>query len=132
MTNKTMSATYVDGFVLVVPKAKVKEYKKMAQEGAEMWLKLGALDYKECMLDDATPEQVLLHFPKLAKAKPDETVWFSFITYKSKADRNRINKKIHKEMEALYGQYDPKKKEFQMPFDMKRMAMGGFKVMVSK
>lgn len=129
-TKKTLDAAYVDGFVLVVPKAHVNAYKKMAKEGATMWLKLGAVDYKECMLDDVAPPHILMTFPKLIKAKPDETVWFSYITYKSKADRNRINKQIHKEMEKMYGAYDPKKKEFQMPFDMKRMSMGGFKVVV--
>ncbi|HEY9584262.1 MAG TPA: DUF1428 family protein, partial [Candidatus Paceibacterota bacterium] len=79
---------YVDGFVLVVPKNKVGIYKKMAEDGAKMWKKFGALDYKECVGDDMRPkgmgEMKPLFFTEMAKAKKNETVWFSFITFKSK------------------------------------------------
>jgi uncharacterized protein YbaA (DUF1428 family) len=123
-----MSKTnYVDGFVLVVPKNKVDEYKKMAKEGEKMWKKFGAIDYKECMLDDAKPEHVVLTFSKLAKAKPNETVWFSYITYKSRQHRDQVNKKVMAEMDKKYSDQE---KNQAMPFDMKRMSYGGFKVMV--
>jgi uncharacterized protein YbaA (DUF1428 family) len=120
-------ANYVDGFVLVVPKNKVGEYKKMAKEGARMWKKFGALDYKECVLNDAKPKFVTFTFPKMAKAKPGETVWFSYITYKSRAHRDAVNKKVMAEMDKKYK--DQTKQA--MPFDMKRMAYGGFKVIVN-
>ncbi len=118
---------YVDGFVLVVPKNKVNEYKKMAQEGKKFWKKHGALDYKECMLDDAKPKHVTFTFPTMAKAKANETVWFSYITFKSKAHRDQVNKKVMAEMDKKY----ENEKNPVMPFDMKRMAYGGFKVEVS-
>lgn len=124
---KKPKENYVDGFVLIVPKSKVSAYKKMAEEGAKTWKKYGALDYKECMIDDAKPKMVTFTFPKMIKAKKGETVWFSYITYKSRAHRDQVNKKVmalmHKEAE--------KYKDEPMPFDMKRMAYAGFKVMVS-
>ncbi len=118
---------YVDGFVLIVPKSKLASYRKMAKDGAKMWKKYGALDYKECMLDDAKPAWVTLTFPKMTKAKKNETVWFSFITFKSKAHRDAVNKKVMAGMDK----HMEKHKDFQMPFDMKRMAYAGFKVIVS-
>jgi alkaline phosphatase len=125
--NKTQ---YVDGFVLVVPKNKVAAYKKMAAGGAKIWMKHGALDYKECMGDDLTPDMKgmpVLRFGEMAKATKNETVWFSYITYKSRAHRDQVNKRVMKEMEkAMDG-----KKDMSMPFDMKRMAFGGFRVVVS-
>lgn len=120
--------SYVDGFVLVVPKNKVAAYRKMAQFGGKMWRKYGALDYKECILDHAKPQHVTFTFPKMAKAKPNETVWFSYITFKSRAHRDQVNKKVMAEMDKLAEKY----KNEPMPFDMKRMAYGGFKVIVSK
>ena len=125
--NQSIKATYVDGFVLVVPKRNVAQYRKMASEGARMWKKFGALDYKECVLDDAKPKWVTFTFPKMAKVKPGETVWFSYITYKSKAHRDQVNKKVMAEMDKQYKD----KKNAPMPFDMKRMAYGGFKVVVN-
>lgn len=126
--NKT---NYVDGFVLVVPKKKVAEYKKMAKEGARMWKKFGALDYKECMGDDLSPNMggpKILPFGKMVKAKKDETIWFSYITYKSRAHRDQVNKKVMAEMGKKYKDH---KDMPEMPFDMKRMAYGGFTVVVS-
>ncbi len=123
-------ANYVDGFVLVVPKNKVAEYRKMAWEGAKIWMKYGALDYKECMGDDLEPDMggmPVLTFPKMVKAKRDETVWFSYITYKSRAHRNQVNKKVIAEMDKMMAK---KHKDMPMPFDMRRMAYGGFKVVV--
>jgi|SRR3989344_3169059 len=125
--NKT---TYVDGFVLVVPKNKVAAYKKMAEGGAKMWKKYGALDYKECMGDDLSPNMggmSGLTFPKMAKVKSGETVWFSYITYKSRAHRDQVNKKVMAQMSEMAEKY----KDEPMPFDLKRMAYGGFKVIVS-
>lgn len=122
---------YVDGFVLVVPKSKTAAYRKMALEGKKMWKKFGALDYKECMGDDLTPpsmgEMKALSFNTLANAKEDEVVWFSYITFKSKAHRDQVNKKVMAEMDKMAEKY----KDMEMPFDMKRMAYGGFKVVVS-
>ena len=120
---------YVDGFVLVVPKKKLSEYRKMAEMGKKMWMKYGALDYKECVGNDLNIKPMggvkPLSFIKMAKAKPTEDVWFSFIVYKSKKHRDEVNAKVMKEMMK-----DPKSKDMSMPFDMKKMAYGGFKVIV--
>ena len=91
-----------------------------------MWKKHGALDYKECMLDDATPPMVRLTFPKLGRRRQDETVWFSYITYNSRAHRDRVNLKVMAEMEKKAEKY----KNRPMPFDLKRMSYAGFKVLV--
>lgn len=119
-------ATYVDGFVFSVPKKNKAAYKKMAREGMAMWMKLGALEYRECRADDLGGHAGTFPFPKMAKTKPDEEVWFSFIVYRSKKDRNRINKAV---MEHFSKEYEGKK-EVTMPFDMKRMAVAGFSVEV--
>lgn len=124
---KKQKENYVDGFVLIVPKKNVSAYKKMAQEGAKMWKKHGALDYKECMIDDPKPPMITFTFPKMIKAKPSETVWFSYITYKSRAHRDQVNKKVMAGMDKKSEEY----KNFEMPFDMKKMAFAGFKVVVS-
>jgi uncharacterized protein YbaA (DUF1428 family) len=87
-------AKYVDGFVLPISKKKRDAYKKMAKEGRTVWMKFGALDYKECRADDVTPSHVAFTFPKMAKAKKGEEIWFSFITFKSKKHRNEVNKKV--------------------------------------
>ena len=121
--------TYVDGFVLLVPKKKLKAYKKMAQIGGNLWKKHGALKYFECAGDDLNPNMggmKLSTFPKMAKSKPGETVVFSFIVFKSKAHRNKVNAKVMKDPTMC----DPQWKDTPMPFDMKRMAYGGFKVIV--
>lgn len=127
MKNKSK---YVDGFVLVVPKNKVVEYKKMAEWGKRVWMKHGALDYKECMGDDLRVKSMggpkPLAFPKMAKTKKNETVWFSFVTYKSRAHRDQVNKKVMAEMAKSADKY----KDMPMPFDVRRMAYGGFKVVV--
>lgn len=122
--------TYVDGFLLVVPKSKVSAYKKMATLGGKMWKKHGALHYFECMGDDLHPNMggmKMKTFPELAKLKKGETVWFSFIVYKSKAHRNAVNKKVMSDP-AMSQDW----KDKPMPFDMKRMSYGGFKTMVQK
>lgn len=122
MTN----ATYVDGFVLSIPRKKTAEYKTKAQEASKVWKRFGALDYKECMIDDPKPQWVSFTFPKMAKTKPNEAVWFSFITFKSRSHRDAVNKKVMAYFDKKYSE-----KEMTMPFDMKRFAYGGFKVIVN-
>lgn len=120
-------ARYVDGFVIVVPKNKTDEYKKLAREGAKMWMKHGALDYKECIGEDLNPkgpEPRSQSFLELTKAKPDETVWFSYIVFESRQHRDEVNAKVMKEWQDS-GEEMP-----EMPFDIKRMAYGGFEVAV--
>lgn len=123
-------AKYVDGFVLVVPKDKVAEYTKMATEGRDTWMKHGALEYYECKGNDLEPKEMgdmkQLAFTELAKTNADETVWFSFIVFKSKEHRDEVNKKVMEEMSEKYKDA----KDLAMPFDMKRMAYGGFSVEV--
>jgi uncharacterized protein YbaA (DUF1428 family) len=126
-------AKYIDGFVLVVPKNKASEYKKMAKEGVEAWMRHGALSYFECKGDDLKTKGMggmpaPLAFTKLAKSKSSEDVWFSFIVYKSRKHRDEVNKKVMDEMNEKYKDMDPK--DFKMPFDTKRMATGGFEVVV--
>ena len=116
--------SYVDGFVLVVPKRKLAVYKKMASRAAIVWKDHGALDYRECVGDDLKVKMGL-PFPKLAKTKPSETVVFSYIVYKSRAHRDKVNAKVMKDKRLFEGM--PK----EMPFDMKRMAYGGFKTLVA-
>ena len=121
---------YVDGFVFIVPNKKLAAYKQMATLGAKVWMKHGALDYKECMGDDLTPSMGgMKHggFSKLTKMKRGETVWFSYITFKSKAHRDQVNKKVMKDPMMN----DPKFATMEMPFDMSRFSYGGFKVVVS-
>lgn len=123
-------AKYVDGFVLVVPKDKTEEYKKMAEGGRDIWMKHGALEYYECLGNDLKPQEMgdekTRVFTEMAGAKSNETVWFSFIIFKSKEHRDEVNAKVMTEMkEQMKDQ-----KDMQMPFDMKRMAYGGFQVEV--
>ena len=114
---------YVDGFVLPVPKKNLKAYLKMARWGGELWMKHGALEYHEAMGDDLKTT-FGLPFTKLAKTRPGETVFFSWIVYKSKAHRDAVNARVMKD--PAMGECAPKK----MPFDVKRMAYGGFKILV--
>jgi uncharacterized protein YbaA (DUF1428 family) len=114
---------YVDGFIVAVPKKNLANYRKLAKLGGQVWREHGALDYKECVADDV-PMGKVTSFPRSVKQKPGETVIFAWITYKSRADRDRINKKVMADP-RLSGM-DPKK----MPFDAKRMIYGGFKVMI--
>lgn len=98
----------------------------MAREGSRAWKRFGALDYKECIIDDAKPKFVTLTFAKMARTKPGETVWFSFIVFKSRAHRDSVNKKVMAYFAKKYGNDMSQ----PMPFDMKRFAYGGFKVAV--
>ncbi len=123
-------AKYVDGFVLVVPKDKSEEYKKMAKEGRDAWMKHGALGYYECRGDDLAPQEMgdekARAFPEMTGATNEDTVWFSFIIFKSKKHRDEVNAKVIEEMSK---QAEGNKDVF-MPFDMKQMAYGGFQVEV--
>lgn len=129
-TKAKSEGLYVDGFVLVVSKANLPAYKKMATLGCKVWMKNGALDYKECVMDDATPDSggmKIKRFPEMAKAKGDEVTVFSYIVFKNRKHRDEVNKKVMKDPMMN----DPKYKDMAMPFDMKRMAYGGFKVVVT-
>lgn len=121
---------YIDGFLLVVPKDNVEEYTKMATEGRDSWMKHGALQYFECKGDDLKADEMgdmkSLAFTELAKASPDETVWFSFIVFESKAHRDEVNAKVMAAMGEKYNEAT----DFVMPFDMQRMSRGGFSVEV--
>jgi uncharacterized protein YbaA (DUF1428 family) len=117
--------TYVDGFVIPVPKSKVAEYKKMAAWGKKIWMKHGALQYFECVGDDLAGMPECGTFKTMAGLKPSETAFFSFIIYKSKAHRNAVNKKVMAEMRN-----QPMPMPKSMPFDVKRMAFGGFKTLI--
>lgn len=116
---------YADGFVIPVPKNKIAAYRRMAATAAAVWRDHGALDYKECVGDDLDAK-FALPFPKGIRTRRGETVVFSWITYKSRAERNRINAKVMKDP-RLAEMCDPK----SMHFDCKRMLYGGFKVIVS-
>ncbi len=116
--------SYVDGFVVPVPRSKLAAYRKMARLGGKIWKEHGALEYHECVADDVKPGKTT-SFPQAVKLKPDEVVVFSWIVYKSKADRNRANKKVMADP-RLAAFMDPKK----LPFDGRRMFWGGFKPIV--
>ena len=115
---------YVDGFVLVVKRKNVKAYRKIAQKAGRIWREYGALEYREAVGDDLNVKWGV-PFPRLARARKGETVFFSWIVYRSRAQRDRINAKIIKDP-RLVAMMDPK----NHPFDMKRMAYGGFKIVV--
>jgi uncharacterized protein YbaA (DUF1428 family) len=116
---------YVDGFLLPVPKKNREAYRRMARKAGKVWREHGALDYVECLADDVKPGK-WTSFPQAVKLKPGEAVWFSWIVYKSRQHRDRVNAKVMKD-KRLAPMMDPK----AMPFDGKRMFWGGFKVVVS-
>jgi len=119
-----MSMKYVGGFLLAVPKKNLPAYRRMAQKAGKIWKEYGALDYKECAGDDLKV-RMGVPFTRLMKTKPGETVVFSFIVYKSRAHRDRVNAKVMKDP-RIASMCDPE----SMPFDVKRMAYGGFKTIV--
>ena len=120
-------AHYVDGFVLPVPKKNLQAYRRMAQLAGKVWRDHGALDYKECIGDDLKVKPGCgIPFSRMAKVKPGEVVFFSYIVYKSRMHRDRVNAKVMKDP-RLAKMMDPG----SIPFDVKRMAYGGFKVLVS-
>jgi uncharacterized protein YbaA (DUF1428 family) len=115
---------YVDGFIVPVPKKNLAAYKKLATKAGKVWLEHGALEFRECVADDVKVGK-LTSFPQSVKLKPDEVVLFSYIVYKSRAARDKINKKV---ME------DPRLADMMKgkdnPFDAKRMIFGGFETLV--
>ena len=114
---------YVDGFVLAVPTRKLAAYRRISTLAGKVWKSHGALEYRECVGDDLQTEYGL-SFQKLVKPKRGEVVVFSWVVYKSKADRKRVIKAVMKDKRMT--EMDSK----SMPFDMKRMSYGGFKVLV--
>ena len=118
-------AKYVDGFVMPIPKRNMGVYRKMSRLAGKVWREHGALEYRECIADDVTWGK-RTSFPRSVKLKRNEVVWFSWIVYKSRRDRDRVNAKVMKDP-RLAAMMNPK----TMPFDGKRMIFGGFKVVVS-
>ncbi len=116
---------YVDGFIVPVPKKRINDYKKIAKLASKVWREYGALDYRECVADDVQWGKTT-SFPRSVKRKPNETVVFAWITYKSRKQRDAVMKKIMKD-KRLAALGDPK----DMPFDTKRMIWGGFKTIVT-
>ncbi|MFL5352840.1 DUF1428 domain-containing protein [Archangium sp.] len=116
---------YVDGFVIPLPKKNLQAYRSIARKVGRLWKEHGALEYIECIGDDVKPGK-LTSFPQSVKLKPDETVVFSWIVYKSRAHRDRVNKKVMEDPRMKAMMVDPK----LMPFDGKRMVYGGFKSIV--
>jgi uncharacterized protein YbaA (DUF1428 family) len=116
--------SYIDGFLVPVPKKKLADYRRMAAKAGKIWREHGALEFRECIADDVKWGK-RTSFPRSVKQKSGETVFFSYIVYKSRAARDRINAKVMKD-KRLAKMMDPK----AMPFDAKRMIWGGFKTVV--
>lgn len=131
---------YVDGFVISIKKDKIDAYKEMAEIGKKVWMKHGALTYFECVGDDMHPDWNIdsipeeqreamkgIDFPDLCKSDDDEIPVFSFIIFKSRQHRDEVNAKVMADPEMQ----PPEGDKFNMPFDMKKMAYGGFKAIVA-
>ena len=116
--------SYVDGFIVPVPKRNLAAYRNMARRAGKVWREHGALEYRECIADDVKWGK-RTSFPRSVKLKGNEVVWFSWVVYKSRKDRDRILAKVMND-KRLALMMDPK----AMPFDGKRMIYGGFKVVV--
>jgi uncharacterized protein YbaA (DUF1428 family) len=114
---------YVDGFLLAVPKRKIAVYRQISRRAGKIWREHGALEYRECAGDDLNTKMGR-PFAKAAGLKSGETAVFSWIVYRSRAERNRVNRKVMQDPRMLKMMNAP------MPFDVKRMSMGGFKVIV--
>src|SRR3954453_14482490 len=111
---------YVDGFVVPVPKKQLQAYRRLAKQAGKVWREHGALEFRECVADDVKVGK-WTSFPQSVKLKPNETVVFSWITYKSRAQRDKVNAKVMADP-RLKNLMDPK----SAPFDAKRMIYGGF------
>jgi uncharacterized protein YbaA (DUF1428 family) len=120
---RRLMARYVDGFVVPVPKDQLAAYRRIARTAGKVWREYGALEYVECVADDVKPGK-LTSFPQSVKLKAGEVVMFSYIVYKSRKQRDQVNKKVM--ADPRIANMDPKK----MPFDGKRMFWGGFKTFV--
>jgi uncharacterized protein YbaA (DUF1428 family) len=121
---RSIRMSYVDGFLVPVPKKKLAAYRRMAAKAGKIWREHGALEFRECIADDVKWGK-RTSFPRSVKQKTGETVFFSYIVYKSRADRDRINAKVMKD-KRLAKMMNPA----AMPFDAKRMIWGGFKTVV--
>jgi uncharacterized protein YbaA (DUF1428 family) len=119
-------ARYVDGFIIPVPKKKLETYRRLAEACAEIWREHGALEVRECVAEDVKMGK-LTSFPRAVLRKPSETVIFSWIVYKSRAERDRINARVMKDPRMVKMMEEGKE---SVPFDGKRMIFGGFEVMV--
>ncbi len=118
--------SYVDGFVLPIPKKNLKAYLRMARLAGKIWREHGALDYVESVADDVKPGK-WTSFPQAVKLKPGEAVWFSYIVYRSRRHRDGVLARVMQDP-RLKAMMDPK----TMPFDGRRMFWGGFRVMVKR
>ena len=118
---------YVDGFIVPVPKRNLDAYRRLSRKAGRVWREHGALEYKECVADDV-PMGKVTSFPQSVKRKKDETVIFAWITYKSRAHRDRVNAKVMKDA-RLADMMGPESMK-NMPFDAQRMIYGGFEVVV--
>lgn len=117
-------ARYVDGFLLPIPKRNTAAYRRLARLAGRVWREHGALEYRECIAEDVKPGK-WTSFPQAVKLKPGEAVWFSWIVYRNRRHRDRVNAEVMKDpriVKAMQGR--------KMPFDGKRMMWGGFEVMV--
>jgi uncharacterized protein YbaA (DUF1428 family) len=130
-----MKSTYIDAFVLVIPKDKVERYKKMATDGCNVWMQFGALSYRECMGQDISGSQEAgmesLPFSTLVNLKDDETVWFSYIEYESKMHRDEVNAKVMDHWAEKFRDNPEAMGEYSEVLDMKRLSTGGFSIEVS-
>lgn len=115
---------YVDGFVIALPKRNLDAYRRVARKAGKVWREHGALEYRECIADDVSVGKVT-SFPRSVKAKRGETIVFSWIVYKSRAQRDRINEKVMKDPRVV-----KMMESGDEPFDPKRMIYGGFKTIV--
>lgn len=115
---------YVDGFLIPVPEGEVAKYRRIARKAGKVWMEHGALEYRECVADDVKPGK-LTSFPQAVKLKKGETVIFSWIVYRSRKDRDRINAKVMKDPRVA-----PMMQPGGVPFDGKRMIWGGFRTIV--
>ncbi len=118
-------ANYVDGFVLPVPRAKVEAYRKMAEDAGKVWIEHGALEFRECVADDVKAGEVT-SFPQAVKLEADEVVVFSWIVFRSREERDRVNEKVMADPRIREGM-----KDILPPFDAQRMIYGGFTTLVS-
>lgn len=115
--------SYVDGFIIPLKKENIDSYREMAEKGAKIWMKHGALDYKESVLEDSKESEWCTTFEKTIPHNPGETIVFAYVLYKDRAHRDAVNAKVMADPEL---QCDPS----NMPFDVKRMAYSGFKTIV--
>lgn len=130
----TMKSHYIDAFVLVIKKNQTDAYKKMAEDGCRMWMKHGALSYRECIGDDIDSnmsDSPMLGFRALTHLQDDETVWFSYIEYESKAHRDEVNKKVMEEWGEKMTANPELATTMAEMMDMNKFSVGGFEIMVS-